>query len=108
MLDCQKAALDLIRAIRAPYGRLRAERAHLADELMRAADSVLLNTAEGAGLRGKRAVTSFNIARGSAGEVVSALQGAEAHGILTDADIAPALALCDRIGAMLYRLCLRA
>ena len=104
MLDCQKAALDLVRAVRDPWRRIRAERASLADQLVRAAESTLLNVAEGARLKRKSAAHSFTIASGSNAEVAAALSGAEALGLVTADEIAAALELCDRIGGMLHKL----
>ena len=44
------------------------------------------------------------VAAGSTDEVVASLRVAEAFGHLDAASIAPALGLCDRILAMLWRL----
>jgi hypothetical protein len=44
------------------------------------------------------------VAAGSAGEVLAALRVAESVGDLTSAAVAPALGLCDRVLAMLWRL----
>jgi four helix bundle protein len=102
---CRDVALELARAVREPWRRLRAEHASsLADQLVRATQSVVLNICEGSRLRRKSAVHSFTIAAGSASEVDGALRCAEALGLLTVDEIAAALALCDRLGAMLHRL----
>ena len=98
------AALDLVRAVRAPLAVVRSAHAPLGDQLVRAAESIPLNIAEGSALGRKSAAHSYRIAFGSTREVEAALRTAECLGFVDEAAIAPALALCDRLGAMLWRL----
>ena len=99
-----EAALDLVRAVRAPHRTVRDQHAPLADQLLRAAQSVPLNVAEGSALSRGRARNHYRIAAGSAREVEAALRTALALEFLDDAAVADALRLCDRLGAMLWRL----
>ena len=79
-------------ALRWPTGR-----SHLKDQAIRAADSIVLNTAEGWGRgRGNAARNHFRIAKGSAGETFAALDLIDA-----DPDLRHDL---QRLGAMLTRL----
>ena len=98
------AAYDLLRAVRAPLATVKAAHAPLADQLIRAVESVPLNIAEGSAYTAKSRANSYRIAHGSTREVEAALRTAVCLGVLEDADVAPALALCDRLRAMLWRL----
>ena len=96
-------ALELIRACRPLIERIRRDRS-LAEQLRRAVQSAALNLREGNRRVGGDRLHSFRIAAGSADEVVGALEVAEAFGYLARTDVEPALALADRVLAMLYRL----
>ncbi len=79
--------------------------ADLADQLTRAASSVVLNVAEGAGefsLREKRRF--YRLARRSATECAAALDLLEACGGLPASALEPGRALLDRTVAMLTKL----
>ena len=71
-LDVYKLALEVARwAAQQP---IPAQRKHLRDQLVRAADSVVLNIAEGAGRElGDSSRNHFRIAAGSASEVAAVL-----------------------------------
>ena len=71
-LDCYRLACELARwAARQP---IPAARKHLRDQLVRAADSVVLNIAEGGGRDpGAARRNHYRIARGSAAEVCAIL-----------------------------------
>ncbi len=75
-------ALEVARAIRrAPWP---SGTAHLRDQAIRAAESVVLNTAEGVSRGGNARTNHLRIAKGSAGEALAALEladlpGADAH-----------------------------
>jgi four helix bundle protein len=65
---------------------------------------VPLNIAEGSAYKAKSRTHSYRIEHGSTREVEAALRTAVCLRFLEDADVAPALALCDRLRAMLWRL----
>ncbi len=74
----------------------------LAEQLKRAAVSMVSNIDEGRGAVGKARTNYFRHALGSAREVTSQLRIAESWGYI--AEIAGPLDLLDRIRAMLWRL----
>jgi four helix bundle protein len=76
----------------------------LAEQIKRAATSVVSNIAEGAGLSGARRAQHYRYAAGSAGEVASQLRIAVAWGYVDTAAIAAPLALLDQVRAILWRL----
>ena len=99
-LDVYRLALGI--AVWAAQQAIPANRKHLRDQLLRAADSVVLNIAEGAGREpGDARRNHFRIASGSAAEVAAVLDlialpgGAERQHELR------------RVVAMLYRLARR-
>ncbi len=96
------AALGLVSALQSVLdGLMKSDRA-LADQLRRAASSVVLNIAEGNRRAGRDRVQFFRIAAGSAAEVRAALEVAQAWGLV---GVAPeAEAELDRVLAMLWRL----
>lgn len=102
--DTFDVALDLVRSLREPLAAIAERDPALAQQLRRAAASVPLNVAEGRRRQGRDRVHLWRIAAGSADEVVASLRVAEAWGIVDAAAIAAALALCDRVLAMLWRL----
>ncbi len=70
-LDVYKLALEVAKACATL--RLPAGRSHLRDQLQRAADSVVLNIAEGRARGGDAGRNHFRIAAGSAAESCAAL-----------------------------------
>jgi len=73
---------------------------HLRDQALRAASSIVLNVAEGAGLPSKKQKAKhFNIAMGSLREVQAALE------INRVADTARTKLAADNVAAHLYKLC---
>lgn len=73
---------------------------HLRDQALRAASSVVLNVAEGAGLPSKKQKAKhYNIAMGSLREVQAALE------INTSADTRKIEKFADQVAAHLYKLC---
>lgn len=96
------AALGLVSALRPTLGELMKSDRSLADQLRRAASSVVLNIAEGNRRTGKDRVHFFRIAAGSAAEVQAALDVARAWGMIGAALAAEAE--LDRVLAMLWRL----
>ena len=95
-------ALDLVRTLRPIVASLRSHSADLADQLERAATSLVLNLAEGNRRAGKDRRRFFAIAQGSASEVGAALDVADAWGWAVEASAARAL--LDRERALLWGL----
>jgi four helix bundle protein len=102
--DAFDLSLDLIRSLREPLVALTERDPSLAQQLRRAAASVPLNLSEGRRRNGRDRLHLWRVAAGSADEVVASLRVAEAWGHVDASSIAPALALCDRVLAMLWRL----
>jgi len=80
MLVAYEVALDLVRALRPVMVELRRHSADVADQIERAANSVVLNLAEGYRRHGRDPRRFFRMAYGSAGEIRGALDLAEAWG----------------------------
>jgi four helix bundle protein len=80
MLVAYEIALELVRALRPVVAELRRHSADLADQIERAASSVVLNLAEGYRRHGRDPRRFFRMAYGSAGEIRGALDLAEAWG----------------------------
>ena len=76
----------------------------LAEQARRAAASVPLNLAEGAGRGGKDRVYHFRVAYGSVQEAHSAVRLLEAVGAVRASQAKETLELLDRVGAMTWRL----
>ena len=102
--DVFEASLELIRALRVPLNQLATVDGPLTTQIRRAASSISLNLSEGRRRAGRDRVHAWRIAAGSAEEVRASLLVADSWGYLEPAVLAPALALLDRIGAMLYRM----
>jgi four helix bundle protein len=97
-------SLDAIRHLRQPLGIITQRDPDLARQLRRAAASVALNLSEGLARTGRDRIHLWRVAQGSANEAVACLRVAEAWGHLDDGAAAPALALYDRVLAILWRL----
>lgn len=106
MLIAYDVALDLVRALRPVVTKLRTYSADAADQVERAATSIVLNIAEGSRRRGRDPRRFFDMAHGSAGEIRGALDLAAAWG--WEIDGAHALVLLDRELALLWGLTRRA
>lgn len=103
-LHVQKVALEGIAALRPLVPLIRRSDRSLADQLTRAASSVVLNIAEGAcSDPGNRRARYFSAA-GSANEARAALRVAVTWGYVSSARAAPAEQVLDRVVAMLWRL----
>jgi four helix bundle protein len=76
----------------------------LADQLERAADSIVLNIGEGSRRRGGDRRRFYSNAAGSAQEVTTALRVAMIRRYVTCDDVAPLDQPLDRLRAMLWRL----
>jgi four helix bundle protein len=102
MLVAYTVALDLIRALRPVVAQLRTYSADAADQVERAASSIVLNLAEGDRRGGRDPRRFFAMAHGSAGEIRGALDVADAWGWQIDS--ADARRLLDRELGLLYGL----
>jgi four helix bundle protein len=102
--DAYDRSVDLLHTLKPLFPSLAASDANLADQLRRAAESVVLNIAEAnqRTLRDRR--NRFRIALGSAAEVAACLDVAVAFGYLEPANVESSLGLIDRVRAMTYRL----
>lgn len=104
-LDAYRLALEFAVAVRALIARMPRGHAALADQLSRASIATVTNLAEGANRLGtgeKR--QKFSIARGEVGEAAACVELAAALGLVPAAEAQAAIALADRIAAMLTRL----
>ncbi len=106
MLIAYDVALELVRALRPVVAKLRTYSADAADQVERAATSIVLNLAEGSRRRGRDPRRFFDMAHGRAGEIRGALDVAEAWGWQIDS--ADAHALLDRELGLLWGLTRRA
>jgi four helix bundle protein len=70
-LDVFRVAVEVARALR--EARWPAKTASLQDQATRAADSVVLNIAEGSSSSGRQRAKHFDLAMGSAGEAYAAV-----------------------------------
>ena len=98
-LDAEAVGVELVGVLKPIVGRCDAG---LADQIRRAANSMVLNIAEADGRSGRDRKNRFRIARGSALEVRAGLKLAVAWGYSPRPGEAEAL--LDRLAAMLWRL----
>lgn len=97
-------SLELIGAVQPLVARIKRHDKSLADQLVRAATSVVLNIAESnLSDPGNRRARSFTAA-GSANETRAALRVAVAWRYCSGAQVERSLALADRVVAMLWKL----
>ena len=78
--------------------------ASLADQLRRALLSVFLGIAEASSRTGSDRIARFRCARGEASEAAAALEAVQLLGLAPQEKVSRALALLDRVCAMLTRL----
>jgi four helix bundle protein len=102
MLVAYDVALDLVRALRPVVAQLRKYSPEAADQVERAASSIVLNLAEGGCRHGRDPRRFWDMAHGSAGEIRGALDLADAWGWQVDS--AQARALLDRELGLLWGL----
>src|ERR1041384_6360521 len=100
MLIAYTVALDLIRALRPVVMQLRKYSADAADQVERAASSIVHNLPEGDRRSGRDPKRFYDIAHGSASEIRGALDVAEAWGWQVDGE--QARVLLDRELALLW------
>ena len=104
-LDAYHRALDLLEHVDAIYDRLPAGRSHLKDQLDRAATSIVLNIAEGAGEFSRIEKRRFyRMARRSATETAAILDIIARRKAAPIASLQHAQTLVVRVVAMLARL----
>jgi len=100
----REVSLEVIVSLRHLVTQIERNNRDLADQIKRAASSVVLNLAEGQrSMKGNKA-KHYSIAHGSANEVFAALRTAEAWGWLGEGAAADALGKLDRLLALLWRL----
>ena len=104
MLIAQTVALEAIRRLRPIVEKVQRRDRDLADQLRRAASSVVLNAAEARGTRGGNRRRRFETALGSATEASSALEVAVAWGYVAESDVVDAEAQLDRARALPWKL----
>ena len=102
MLVAYDVALDLVRALRPVVTQLRKYSPDAADQVERAASSIVLNLAEGGRRHGRDPRRFWDMAHGSAGEIRGALDLADAWGWQVDS--AQARVLLDRELGLLWGL----
>jgi four helix bundle protein len=105
-LDVWRVSLDLFRKVVASTEKLTTRnRMFLSEQARRAALSISSNIAEGTGRDGIRESKHFfNIAKGSAYEVVSIAHVLKQEGLLTSEEFTEWYQLCDRIAGTLSGL----
>ncbi len=104
MLIAQTVALEAIHKLRPIVEKVQRRDRDLADQLRRAASSVVLNLAEGRGTRAGNRRLRFETALGSATEASSALEVAVAWGYVATEDVVEAELQLDRARALLWKL----
>jgi four helix bundle protein len=104
MLHVATVSIELIQLLRPLVERIRRRDRGLADQLVRAANSIALNVAEADKSQGGNVRTRFHSAAGSASETRMALRVAVAWGYVAAAQAKDAEAHLDRVIAMLWKL----
>jgi four helix bundle protein len=102
MLIAYTNSLELIRTLRPIVEQLKQRSADLADQIERAATSVAHNVGEGSRRSGKDRRRFYAMAHGSAGEILAALDVADAWG--WEVECTNARAVLDRELALLWGL----
>ena len=102
MLIAYQVALELVQELRPILEALKNQDANLADQLQRAATSVVLNLAEGQRRQKGNKHRAYEIAHGEAREVLGGLDCALAWGWI--AQDSAARAKCDRLLGLCWGL----
>src|SRR2546428_444729 len=103
--DCYPGAPELAPAASpAPPQARRDKKTTLGAQASNALESIPANVAEGRARAGADRIYHFRVALGSARELQAELDTAVARRFLTGEDVAEALALLDRVCAMLWKL----
>ncbi len=104
-LDVYKAAIEFIGVTEAIVERLPKGRGYLVDQVQRAATSIVLNIAEGAGeAQSPEKVRFYRMARRSAFECAAILDVLATQRLADATELRRGEQLLQRIGAMLTRL----
>jgi four helix bundle protein len=103
-LIAQQVATDAVRLLRPLLERIHRQDRNLADQLRRAASSVVLNLAEAAYNNAGNRRARLESARGSANEARAALTLASAWGYVSEEQAQAVDALYDRVLALTFRL----
>lgn len=103
-LIVHRVAVETIAALRPLVGRIARHDRSLSKQLQAAASSIALNIGEAQYSDPGNRRARFHSAAGSAGETRTALEVAVAWGYITSLQAQGALALLDRVLAMLWRL----
>ena len=104
VLEVYEVALELAQGLRGVFPRIAAGCTGEADQLRRAAASVVRNIAEGSGRQGRERVKFRRVALGSAHEVLGILDLSIGWGWLTDEQAEASRGLCIRVIQMLVKL----
>jgi four helix bundle protein len=104
MLRVSEKAFCAVERIGAVLERIEARDRNLADQLKRAAVSVVLNLEEGSGTRGGHRRQRYLSAAGSAREAKAALRLAAGLGYVGKADVERAYGELDEVAAVLHGL----
>jgi len=97
-------SVDIVRDIERAVRTVRGRHADLVDQLQRAAESVVLNLAEGAGRGGRDRLYHYRVAYASAGEAHTALQLLAVYGHLDAGKVASLQDRLDQVRAIAWRL----
>ena len=100
----EELSVELVQALRPLIPRIRRHERSLADQLVRAASSIVLNIAEGQYSDAGNRKARFHSAAGSANETRAALRVAIAWGYFAQPEAERAAALLERIVPMLWKL----
>jgi len=103
-LKVVETAIELVRDIDGAVHHIRGRHGNLVDQLQRAAESVVLNLAEGAGRAGKDKPYHYNVAYASAGEAGTALRLLAAYRVLDPRGASDLLQRLDQVRAIAWRL----
>jgi four helix bundle protein len=104
MLVAEQIALDVVQELAPVLKRLRKQDPSLFDQARRAANSVVLNIAEGEGSVGGNARLRYATAMGSVRELSAALRLAVAWGYVANRAVAGPEERLDRVRRLLWGL----
>ena len=104
MLHVATVSIELIQLLRPLVSSIRRRDRSLADQLVRAANSIALNVAEADRSQGGNVLARFHSAAGSASETRAALRAAVAWGHVNTEAAEKAEHHLDRVIAMLWKL----